>query len=213
MPGRLAAHGTPVCPEYFRVATTEVLQQLSTYLRGLLVAGTDGLPGELKQQNISFESPVEFDNTPPGNVRLSLYLYHVEKNAHLNNEPLLRVGGELRVRPFYVDLHYLLTPVANQPVENLHILAACMQVFAANGLIRAPFLELAREPSAGEARLRMLFHDLEAMNKLWGALARPYRLSVAYEVSPVPIESVLPPVGGPPVVEAVLDVQQMNEGG
>lgn len=188
------------------MATTDVLQQISIYLRQRLIADAG-----LTQQQISFDSPVSFENgAGNNNVRLSLYLYHIGRNEHLNNEPLLRVGGSLFVRPLYVDLHYLVTPVARQPEENLEIMGRCLQVFSTNGVIIAPFLELAREPSPGEARLRMLMYDLDAMNKLWGALTKPYRMSVAYEVSPVPIESVAPPTDGPPVTEAILDVQQMN---
>jgi len=189
------------------VTTTNVLQEVSVYLRTLLVGGAG-----LVANNISLDSPVKFEAGHGQDAKLSLYLYHIEKSGHLNNEPLLRVGPQQFIRPFYVDLHYLLTPVTNSPTDNLTIMGHCIQVFSANGIIRDPFLELAREPSPGEARLRMLAHDLDAMNKLWGALAKPYRMSVAYEVSPVPVESVSPPTDGPPVAEAILDVQQMNGG-
>jgi hypothetical protein len=197
------------------VATTSVLQDTSLFLRDLLITATAGLAAnaadKLTQQSISLDSPVRFEEgTAPGGVKLSLYLCHIEKNEHLNNEPLLRIGNQQFLRPFYVDLHYLLTPVTKSPENNLLIMGRCIQVFSANGVISNSDLKLAREPSEGEARLRMLVYDLEAMNKLWGALAKPYRMSVVYEVAPVPVESTSPPMDGPPVAEAILDVQQMN---
>lgn len=187
------------------MATTNVLQEVTLHLRRLLVDEAN-----LVRQNISLDSPVEFDGGTPRDVKLSLYLYHIEKSEHLNNEPLLRAGNELYVRPFYVDLHYLLTPVTNKPEENLALIAQVIQVFSTHTTIRQPFLKPAREDGPDEARLRMLFHDLDDMNKLWGALAKPYRLSVAYEVSPVPIENVIPPTVGPPVAEAILNIEPMN---
>lgn len=195
------------------MATVSILQDISIYLRKELIDATASLPPaeRLTQQMISFDSPVAFAEGPGGgNVKLSLYLYHIERNGHLNNQPLLRIGNQQFVRPYFVDLHYLLTPVTNAPAENLVIMGRVIQVFSARSIINQPFLELAREPGPAQAHLRMLPYDLDAMNKLWGALAKPYRMSVAYEVTPVPIESVSPGMDGPPVAEAILDVQQMN---
>jgi hypothetical protein len=192
-----------------------ILHDLSLHLQTLLFEGLSASAAPVPtKDSISFFSPAEIvdlvDAAEQPNLRISLYLFLVQPNGQLNNERFIRVGNVQYAPPFYVDVSYLITPVAPQPADNLLLLGGIINVLSANGILRAPFLHETLRPSQGEARLRMLQYDLENMSKLWSAFTKPYRMSLCYEVAAVPVESLRLPQYGPPVEEALLDIQKMS---
>ncbi len=100
-----------------------VLQDISLHLRGLLF---DGLTGDdevgssfTSESNISLASPAALSE---GNadVVVSLYLYQVLPNPHLNNRALIPIGNDRQqFPPASLDLFYLLTPMSASPEEDL----------------------------------------------------------------------------------------------
>jgi hypothetical protein len=191
-----------------------ILQDLSLHLQALLFNGLSAAGAPIvARDRISLLSPPQIEalSADDGNqLRLSLYLFHVQPNGQLNNDRFIRIGNTQYASPFYVDVAYLVTPVAPLATDNLTLLGGVIDVLSANGVLRTPFLRLSLQPSRGEARLRMLQYDLENMTKLWGAFTKPYRMSVAYEVTAVPVESLRLPQDGPPVEESILDIQEMH---
>lgn len=198
-----------------------VLQDINTQLRSLLFAGLHRNEPVLNdfttESNISFESPATLRNTPANNgptPLLSLYLYQVNQNAHLNNYPLIQVGiGRQEYPPLSLDLHYLLTPLSKVQANNLVILGRALQVLAANPIVRANFLDSQLHPLKPEVRIILNPLSLEELTRIWNAFNEPYTLSVCYLVQPVSIDSDRPPEEGPPVKQSIVDIHQiMSEG-
>jgi hypothetical protein len=193
-----------------------VLQEISLLLRSLLF---DGLQGDdfTSVNSISLESPATLKANPPGNGQpplLSLYLYEVTPNAHLNNRPLIHVGvGRQEYPPLSLDLHYLLTPLSDTQTDNLVILGRAMQILAAYPIIRANFLDSLLRPAKPEVRVTINPVSLEELTRIWNAFNQPYGLSVCYLVQPVSIDSARLPEEGPPVEQSIVDVHQIMGAG
>ena len=194
-----------------------VLQDISLYLRRLLfenLSGNDSVASQFASENsISLDSPPRIaDNSAPNadQARLSLYLYQVTPNAHLNNRPMIPAGpGRQQHPPLSLNLYYLLTPISQAPEDNLVILGRCLQVLAANSIIRANFLDSWLRPEPPEVRVTINPVSLEELTRVWNAFSETYRLSVCYLVQVVSIDSARTPQDEQPVVERLLDTHQI----
>jgi hypothetical protein len=147
---------------------------------------------------------------------LNLFLYRVTENGFLKNQEIpghSHPGNGYGHPPLSLNLHYLLTAygalgdadvtAANPLDERIahFLLGSAMQVFH-----DMPIIVRGATQSGGQQilhpSLRKEFEQikltlepltLEDVAKVWTALNRPYRLSAAYEVSVVQIESDAPP--------------------
>ena len=193
-----------------------VLQDISLHLRGLLF---DGLTGDdevgssfTSESNISLASPAALSE---GNadVVVSLYLYQVLPNPHLNNRALIPIGNDRQqFPPASLDLFYLLTPMSASPEEDLVVLGHAVQILAANSIVRANFLDSDLRPDRSEIRITANPVSLEELTRIWNAFNEPYRLSVCYQVHAVSIDSVRTPLQERAVIEGLIDVQQILSG-
>lgn len=134
-----------------------------------------------------------------GTNLLTLFLYQVLENPDLKNaEPpaLPLASGELRqpLPPLTLDLHYLLTAHPTDQLQAHEALGRAMRVFFEHGVIRGSLLR-ADNPTTGltpDSLLRLTLNPTttEEMSRIWGVFAdTPYAISVAYLVTPVPIQS------------------------
>jgi len=195
-----------------------VLQEISLHLRRLLLeslSGLDPIGAQFSSENsISLDSPPRIaDQSAPnaGRACLSLYLYQVAPNAHINNHPMIPAGpGRQQYPPLSLDLHYLLTPVSQKPEDNLVILGRCLQTLAANPTIRATFLDSWLPDSSQQARVSLDPVSLEELTRIWNAFNAAYRLSVCYVVQSVAIDSARAPQEGPPVATSLVDVHRIG---
>lgn len=199
------------------MADFRVISELSTHLHGLLRAGLDGSTG------IDFGAPTTVSLESPGTIldngaggadpiHLSLYLYRVAPNPHLQNRPLVPHGpDEQRYPPLPLDLFYLLTPLTGTPTDDLVILGRSMQLLDANSTIRQGFLDSDLRPADPEVRVLFNPVSLEELTRIWGAFNQPYRFSLCYRVQGVAIDSARQPATGPPVVEGIFDMLQITE--
>jgi hypothetical protein len=194
-----------------------VLQDISLQLRRLLyesLRGNDPI-GTLfsSENNISLDSPARIaDRSAPNadQARLSLYLYQVTPNAHINNHPMIAAGpGRQQHPPLSLNLYYLLTPVCQMPEDNLVVLGRCAQILAANATIQAAFLDSWLRPDPPEVRVTINPVSLEELTRIWNAFSEAYRLSMCYVVQAVSIDSAQAPQEEPPVSERLLDMHQI----
>jgi hypothetical protein len=138
--------------------------------------------------DIVLKSPVEADQAG----KVSLFLYQVQENPHLRNrepEPIHDSG--LQPPPLALDLFYLVTPLAQQAETALGHLEAVMLAFYDQPILKPPLLG-ATLVDAGNDSVHILAQplSLEDTNRLWGIFPnKPYRLSVAYLVTPVRVPS------------------------
>jgi hypothetical protein len=160
--------------------------------------------------DILLRSPIEADQAG----KISLFLYQVQENPHRRNREPEPIGDNgLRPPPLALDLFYLVTPLAQQAETALGHLEAVMLAFYDQPVLKPPLLG-ATLVDAGNEAVQILSHplSLEDTNRLWGIFPnKPYRLSVAYLVTPVQVPSsrVIPVTR---VVERVARVSRLAEG-
>ena len=165
------------------------------------------------------------DNEPrKEDARLNLFLYRVTENGYLQNQEIPGLGSNgYGHPPLSLNLHYLLTAYGNTQLTadgslfddtNAHfLLGGAMRVLHDFPVVTDQ-LTAVRPPSGGlllhaslrdayeKVRLSLEPLTLEDVTKVWTALALRYRLSAAYVVNVVQVESRRPrtfprPVGKP----------------
>ena len=102
-------------------AIAKVSQQLKALLQNSPAANELALASP---QAITFQSPV--DVAQNSDSRLSLWLYHINKNRFVKNQPIRKPGNNVMTAPpLTIELHYLLTPLANSELDNEKGLRRC----------------------------------------------------------------------------------------
>lgn len=159
------------------------------------------------------------DNDP----LLNLFLYRVTENPSLKNQEIPGRGqpGSYGSPPLSLVLHYLVTTYGSTDGSTTtgtttderaaqQLLGSAMRLLHDNAVItegsRVGAVEVLDPTLRGEyekVKLTLEPLSLEDVSKVWTALNRPYRLSVAYQASVVQIESrkqrrYARPVGEPP---------------
>jgi hypothetical protein len=191
--------------------------QISQRLNELLLVGLrtdEDLASDFAAEaSISLESPAQFTPEDNNSALLSLYLYQISSNTHVNNRPPVSSGqGEQLYPSLSLNLSYLLTPMHSSAARCQLILGRAMQSLAASPIIRANFLDSDRRPAAPEVRLTLNPITMEEIARIWNALNEPYRLSVCYQVQVVSIDSIRPPEQESLVMERLLDIHQISAG-
>lgn len=186
---------------------------VSETLRSLLLDRME-LPGELAGTPLrvtigSPRSDVLNQFTTAETPRVNLFLFRVVENGWLKNQEIPGSGNPSAHGhpPLSLDLHYLLTAYGTRDVatnfqESLShfLLGSAMRVFHDHAIVTEDHLTV-RDPVGtpllhdslrGEfERIKLSLEPvtLEDLSKVWTALTQPYRVSAAYHVSVVQIES------------------------
>jgi hypothetical protein len=155
--------------------------------------------------------------------RINLFLYQVVENCFLKNQEIPGYGHPAAYGhpPLSLDLHYLLTVFGSTASGSFfdetpahQLLGSAMRVLHDHAIVTGSLVTT--RPPAGRLILDPALRDeyesikitlrpfgLEDLSNIWTALELSYRLSVAYEVSVVQIQSARPrrhprPVQEPP---------------
>jgi hypothetical protein len=141
-----------------------------------------------------------------GNPRLSLYLYRVDQDGHLRNQPWLpdQQTGQ-RYPPMSLSLWYLVTPLDRDEDDNQLMLGRIMQHFHDQPMVDSlSGMPLDNSYGGNSAEMRITFESLsmEELSQIWNVLRTDYRLSVVYSVRIVTIDSAQTAVDAKRVVEA-----------
>ncbi len=130
------------------------------------------------------------DAANQANHKISLWLYQVQQNEFLRNQPPLRVpqhDDQIQFQPLTLNLYYLLTPSTESVEGDQMVLGRSMQIFNDNAIL---LLQSQEDPGVSqELRLSMCQRDLRELAEVWEALQQPYRLSVCYEIRVTQIDS------------------------
>lgn len=135
--------------------------------------------------------------TLPATAKLSLYLYHIEPDPQMRNQPMLARGPDMLQRaPQAVRAFYLISPLLTEEDRNHLMLGRILQV-----MHDTPFLSQTPGGSVGtsfgagspELRLSMEQLRLDELSRIWHAMGSDYRLSVAYMMRSVIIDSAIDP--------------------
>ena len=177
-------------------------------LRSLLVRGV-GIPDVTAR-------PLDNARRSVTGNQLNLFLYQVLPDAALRNQDMPRrtKPGETGYPPLPLALYYLLTAYSDEEDDtNAHrLLGEAMGVLHDHPLLGAAEIKNATSPIPDLAdsdlheqieRVRITLQPLtfEDMSKLWTTFQTHYRVSAAYQVSVVLIESTRPPKAPLPVLK------------
>ncbi|OAS18535.1 hypothetical protein A8708_03795 [Paenibacillus oryzisoli] len=139
---------------------------------------------------IGLASPVD-----KGDFYLSLYLYNVRESGNNRQTHMIARGtNEIQFPPMVVDLSYLLTvqspaELSSRALDEHRILGRAMQVFYDHSILRGSMTVGTLAEQDEEVRIIMDPFKGESIMNMWNFSDTPYRLSVAYTVGPVHIDS------------------------
>lgn len=191
------------------------------------------LPPDVQTVKITVSTPRARENEPVSeDPRLNLFLYRVTENSSLKNQEIPGHGhpGTYGQPPLSLDLHYLITAYGSKADGDLanemlahYVLGSAMRVLhdypvitdklatTKAGAAKQTILDKSLIGEFEQVKLCLQPLSLEDLSKVWTALTIPYRLSIAYMVSVIQIESQRErryprPVGEPPAAGPRLHV-------
>ena len=178
-----------------------VLSAVSSTLQTLL---TDNITNALAvplNVPIHLFSPTEMDTMGqvPG---ISLWLYKVSRMAEMLNEPPERKSvTQLARTPLPVLMHYLVTPMATDPLTRQTLMGRVLQVFNDHSILRGADLQGVLQNTTEQLRVNLEALTIEELSLVWEALGEPYQLSVTYLVQVAKIDSDLELLRSSPVLD------------
>lgn len=164
--------------------------------------------------NVVLTPPQE---TPEVGARLSLYLYHVGISNALRNQRKLPQPGrddELRLPPLPLELRYLATPMDDEE-NNQYIIGRLLQFIYDQPHVTTIDGQAIGDSFGGTSSTLRITPDLmnvEQLSQLWNAFNQPFRLSVAFKVDVVAVDSARALTVAPRVMD-VLSVAGSKERG
>jgi hypothetical protein len=143
------------------------------------------------EPQITFEPPFKLlKDTVPEKNSLSIYLYRIGENGDMKNRPLEPKDTTLlKYPPLSLNLFYLISPLTNSAENDHNLLGKTMQIFYDNALVKGSILQGVLANTTEELRIILNPISMEDITKLWTSFARPYHLSVSYEVKVIYIDS------------------------
>lgn len=187
------------------MATSTIIRSVTEALLTILQNDLSGPGGIIPAANIVAAPPETVEKVTT--QTLILYLYQVLESPFLKNsgtqavlQPLNPPPPAQQVKiqrdPMALDLYYLLIPFSTESnfLDTYDILGAAMQSFHDNGIFSPGALgvsTIVTEEANLEYRLSLNPLSTSDLLRLWEAVHRPYRLSVAYVVRTVQIDSSL----------------------
>jgi hypothetical protein len=169
------------------MSSSSVISDVTQTLEELL---TDGqLPKNSFE--VSLKSPADENVSPSMKPKVNLFLFRVSENPFAKNQDWQPVNVDtLRYPPLALNLTYVLTPYAENKLDEQRVFGEAMRVLYENSIIPAAALRGGLENTAEELKVDLCHLTLEQQTQVWNALGQPYRLSVCYEVRMVLIDSV-----------------------
>jgi len=177
---------------------------LSAVSSSLLAMLTNNITNAL---TVPLNVPVQLFSPPEMNKvgqvpGISLWLYKVSRMAEMLNEPPERRSATQTARtPLPVLMHYLVTPMATDPLTCQTLLGRVLQVFNDHAILRGADLQGVLQNTTEQLRVNLEALTLEELSLVWEALGEPYQLSVTYLVQVAKIDSDLELVKSSPVFE------------
>ena len=144
-----------------------------------------------KQEMIGLASPAD-----KGDFRLTMYLYSINEVGEFIYPEMRNVGlGLQQYPPLVVNLYYLLTAYStaelnSRALDEHRILARSIQVIYDNAVLRDSVLQGVAAERNEEIRITRNNLSIEQLTDIWNRFVNvPYKLSMAYIVGPVNIDS------------------------
>ncbi|MEV0293900.1 Pvc16 family protein [Nocardia sp. NPDC050710] len=170
------------------MSASTAIGTVSTSLRNLLV-------GEM-QLRPAVEVTVLAPDEPGGSRRINLFLYRIAENPYLRNQDFtVRPGSpdQLVPPPLSLNLYYLLTAYApndqiNGNAAAHQLLGEAMRVFYEHPVVPAVHLDPELSAARENLQIAATTPDPEEISRIWTTFAKPFRISVLYQVSTVQLD-------------------------
>ncbi|HVF50275.1 MAG TPA: DUF4255 domain-containing protein [Pyrinomonadaceae bacterium] len=170
------------------MSASSVIGDVTQTLEELLVA--QQLPENTF--DVSLKSPADEKVQPSMRPKVNLFLFRVEVNPFARNQDWSTLGPDAqRYPPLVLNLYYVLTPFAENKLDEQRVFGEAMRVLHDNSIIPAAALRGGLENTAEELKVDLCQFTMENLSEIWGALDQPYRLSVCYAIRMVSIDSVV----------------------
>jgi len=171
-------------------------------LRKLIDSINFNIEPSLGHADITTKPPDKARDNEAGN-QLNLFLYQVLPNAAWRNMdiPQKMRSGETSMPPLALNLYYMLTAygTSNDDLLSHRLLGHAMNILYDHAILSSKDIDGALPPDNSELqnqveRVRITLQPLtvEEIFRLWSGFQTQYRVSVAYEVGVVLIDSTLP---------------------
>jgi len=168
------------------MSSSSVISDVTQTLEELLIDGQ--LPKS--SFDVSLKSPADEKVSPSMKPKVNLFLFRVAENPFAKNQDWQPVTPDtLRYPPLALNLSYVLTPYAENKLDELRVFGEAMRVLYENSIVPTSALKGGLENTAEELKVDLLHTTLEQQTQVWSALGQPYRLSACYEVRMVLIDS------------------------
>jgi hypothetical protein len=143
--------------------------------------------------DVSLNSPAEETAVANGmRPKVNLFLYRVTENAFgKNQEEEALAPDTLGYPPLWLNTCFLLTPFAENKLDELRVLGEAMRVLHDNAIVSGAALQGSLENTSEELHIHLNPFSLEQVAQIWSAMDKSYRLSVCYEVRTVFIDSLV----------------------
>lgn len=182
-------------------------------LRRLLIQEIPDLPN----QNVTAKPPDRvFGGGNAASDQINLFLYQIKPNAAWRNRdiPNQTRPGESSQQPLALNLHYLISSsgAGDDEILSHQWLGRAMRVLHDHAVlnreeIKAALADNDLHEQVERVRITPLSLSVEDLSKLWTTFTTPYRVSTAYEVSVVLIESTRPARSPLPVLDQSITLQ------
>jgi hypothetical protein len=180
------------------MSTSRAIAATTATLQRLLLAQMPLIDDGLSELEVT-SRPLDRARQDITKAQVNLFLFQTIVNAAWRNQdtPLLVRAGETAPPPLALNLHYLLTVFdseTNISAPGERLLGSAMSVLHDHPVLGRAELALALDDTGLDTqfeRLRItpLMLSLEDLSRLWATFQTNYRLSVAYEVTVVLIDS------------------------
>ena len=170
---------------------------VTSALRNLIIQGIRGEEGS----SVTTRPPDKAREEGERSNQINLFLYQTQVNAHWRNRdvPTQVRPGETGRSPLALNLYYLMTAYGrnNDDIAGHRLLGRAMRMLHDHSMLTPATLKVALEDSdlhdqIERVRITPVAMTLEEISKLWATFQTQYRISAAYEVSVVLIDSQAP---------------------
>ncbi|WP_044292318.1 DUF4255 domain-containing protein [Rivularia sp. PCC 7116] len=171
---------------------------VTTTLRNLIARG---IGDELGSGSVTTRPPDKARENGESSNQINIFLYHTLPNAALRNQdiPSRVKPGETGKLPLALNLYYLITAYGqdNDDILGHRLLGAAMRVLHDAAILKPEDIKAALPESnlhqqIERIRITPVSLSLDDVSKLWTTFQTQYRISAAYEVSVILIDSSLP---------------------
>jgi hypothetical protein len=170
------------------------IRAISESLRALITAQVT-VPGV----TVSEQSPRQL--ALAGTNGISVWLYRVTRNEHLQNHPPRRpTANQLDRQSMPINLHYLISFMMTGVLDEQLLLGRVLQLFSDQPVLRGSDLVGSLAGESDEFRIHFEALTLEELTRIWASLQEPYRTSVSYVVEVIRLDSAREPQLSPPVM-------------